>query len=161
MPEIRIVCLGTKMPQWVNSAVENYITRIPKTQFEVNLTEISLIKRTRSSNIKNVLEKESQKVLESVPKHYLHISLERTGKKISSETLSLQMRKWQDDAQPVAISIGGPEGFPSSHIQQCNQLWSLSALTMAHPVARVVLAEQLYRGWSIINGHPYHRKSCL
>lgn len=161
MPEIRIVCLGTKLSQWVNVAVENYTARIPKTQFEINLIEIPLIKRTRSSNIKNVLEKESQKVLAAVPSNFLHISLERTGKKISSEMLSVQMRHWQNDAQSVAISLGGPEGFPNSHIQQCHQLWSLSDLTMAHPVARVVIAEQLYRGWSIITGHPYHRGNCL
>jgi len=161
MPEIRIVCLGTKMPKWVNLAIENYITRIPRSQFEVNLLEVPLIKRTRSSNIKNILEKESQKVLASVPQHFVHISLERTGKKIDSEMLSRQMCTWRDDAQAVAISIGGPEGFPASHIEKCNQLWSLSDLTMAHPVVRVVLAEQLYRGWSIMTGHPYHRGSYL
>ena len=161
MPEIRIICLGTKLPQWVNVAVDNYTARIPKAQFEINLLEIPLIKRTRSSNIKNVLEKESQKVLAAVPPHFLHISLERTGKKISSEMLSVQMRDWQNNAQSVAISIGGPEGFPNSHIQKCQQLWSLSDLTMAHPIARVVIAEQLYRGWSIITGHPYHRGNCL
>ena len=161
MPEIRIVCLGTKMPNWVHMAVENYISRIPKSQFDVNLTEIPLLKRTRSTNIQSILEKESHKVLGSVPAHYLHISLERTGKKINSEMLSAQMRNWRDDAQSVAISIGGPEGFPASHLQKCHQSWSLSALTMAHPIARIVLAEQIYRGWSILTGHPYHRGSCL
>ena len=161
MPEIRIVGLGTKLPQWVNQAVDNYTSRVPKTQFDIKLIEIPLIKRTRSSNIKNILEKESQKVLAAVPAHFLHISLERTGKKISSEMLSNQMLNWQNDAQSVAISIGGPEGFPGTHIQQCHQLWSLSALTMAHPIARIVLAEQLYRGWSILTGHPYHRGNCL
>ena len=161
MPEIRIVCLGTKLPQWVNLAVENYTTRIPKPQFEINLIEIPLLKRTRSSNLQNVLEKESQKVLASIPRDFIHISLDRTGKKISSQSLSEQMCKWRDDAQHVAISIGGPEGFPASHIHHCKQLWSLSELTMAHPIARIVLAEQIYRGWSIMTGHPYHRGSCL
>lgn len=161
MPEIRIVCLGTKMPQWVNLAVDSYISRIPRPQFDVKMTEIPLQKRSRSSNIQSLLEKESRKVLESVPNHYLHVCLERSGRKIDSGTLSAQMCQWRDDAQPVAISIGGPEGFPSSHLKKCHQSWSLSALTMAHPIARIVLAEQLYRGWSILAGHPYHRGSCL
>ncbi len=161
MPEIRIICLGTKMPKWVNLAVENYISRIPRMQFEVNLIEVPLLKRTRTSNIQDILQKESQKVLASIPRHYMHISLERTGKSVHSEMLSRQMCMWRDDSQPVAISIGGPEGFPKSHIKHCSELWSLSELTLAHPVARVVLAEQLYRGWSIMTGHPYHRGNCL
>ena len=161
MPEIRIICLGTKMPQWVNQAVDTYSSRIPTTHFSLTVTEIPLLKRTRSSNIKNIIEKESQKVLDSIPQHFFHISLDRTGKSLSSRELSRQMSKWRDDALPVAISIGGPEGFPASHMQKCNQLWSLSELTMAHPVVRVVLAEQLYRGWSMMTGHPYHRGSCL
>lgn len=160
MPEIRIVCLGTKMPQWVNIATEIYTTRIPRSQFEVNILEVPLLKRTRTSNIQNILEKESHKVLASIPGNFMHISLERTGKRINSKTLSRQMRSWRDDAQAVAISIGGPEGFPASHMEKCSQLWSLSDLTMAHPVVRVVLAEQLYRGWSIMTGHPYHRGDC-
>lgn len=161
MPEIRIICLGTKMPQWVNLAFENYTARIPGSQFEIKLLEVPLIKRTRSSNIQNILKKESQKVLASIPRDFLHISLERTGKKLNSKMLSTQMCHWRDDAQPVAISIGGPEGFPASHMQNCDHLWSLSDLTMAHPIVRVVLVEQLYRGWSIMTGHPYHRGSCL
>lgn len=161
MPEIRIVCLGTKMPQWVNTATDTYTSRIPRTQFEVNVIEVPLIKRTRSSNIQSILEKESRKVLTSIPRDFLHISLERTGKKLSSRMLCGHMCKWRDDGQPVAISIGGPEGFPVSHTEQCDQLWSLSDLTLAHPVARVVLAEQLFRGWSILTGHPYHRSSCI
>ena len=157
MPEIRLISLGTKLPIWVNTAVETYLSRLPRQQFEAILMEIPTQKRTTTSNLNNILKQESQKVIEQIPKDYVHISLDRTGKKINSKQLSQIMQNWLDDGQNAAISIGGPEGFPSVHFQRCHQIWSLSDLTLAHPVARVVLAEQLYRAWSIMVGHPYHR----
>ncbi len=157
MPEIRIISLGIKLPPWVNTAVETYLSRLPRHQFDASLIEIPTQKRTTTTNIKNTLEFESQKMLEQIPSGFVHISLDRTGKRLNSEQLSKAMQNWLDDAQHVAISIGGPEGFPSSHFAHCQQVWSLSDLTLAHPVARVVLAEQLYRAWSIMVGHPYHR----
>ena len=157
MPEIRIISLGTKLPSWVNTAVDNYLTRIPKQQFFIDLIEIPTVKRTTTSNLKNILAQESQKTLAKIPPDFVHICLDRNGKNVTSKQLARIMQDWLDNSQSVAISIGGPEGFPSSHFQQCQQIWSLSALTLAHPVARVVLAEQLYRAWSIMTGHPYHR----
>ena len=157
MPEIRIISLGTKLPVWVNSAVETYLSRLPRQQFEATLIEIPSQKRTTTSNLINILRNESRQVLERIPKDYVHISLDRTGKKINSKQLSQTMQNWLDNGQNAAISIGGPEGFPKTHFQQCQQVWSLSDLTLAHPVARVVLAEQLFRAWSIMIGHPYHR----
>ena len=149
------------MPQWVDIAVENYFSRIPKGLFQLNLQEIAPIKRTQTANIKNIIEQESAKVLASIPDHFMHISLERTGKSMTSEKLANNMQNWLDDGQAIAISIGGAEGFPASHFKHCQQLWSFSELTLAHPVIRVVLAEQLYRGYSILSGHPYHRTSVL
>jgi len=157
MPEIRVISLGTKLPSWVNTAVETYLSRIPSHQFDASLIEIQTRKRSSTTNIKNVLESESEKTLQQIPKGFIHISLDRNGKKLDSVQLAKAMQRWLDDGQNVAISIGGPEGFPSSHFQHCQQIWSLSDLTMAHPVARVVLAEQLFRAWSILTGHPYHR----
>ena len=157
MSEIRIISLGTKLPSWVNTAVDNYLTRIPKHQFTMDLIEIPTIKRTTTSNIKNILAQESQKTLDKIPAGFVHICLDRSGKHLSSEKLAKIMQTWLDDSQSAAITIGGPEGFPQSHLQTSHQVWSLSTLTLAHPVARVVLAEQLYRAWSIMSGHPYHR----
>ncbi len=145
------------MPVWVNTAVDTYLSRLPRQQFKTTLVEIPIIKRTVTANIKNILAKESQQVITKIPPGFLHICLDRTGKLMTSEKLAQTMQNWLDNSQNVAISIGGPEGFPSSHFQHCQQLWSLSSMTLAHPVARVVLSEQLYRAWSIMTGHPYHR----
>ena len=161
MPQLRIIALGAKQPDWVNSAVKSYLMRIPNHYFDVKLVEIPAIKRGVTSNIKNIVTAESEKTLAAIPENFRHISLDRNGKAISSQRIAEHMQGWMDESQNIAFSIGGPEGFPSSHFQQCYQVWSMSKLTLAHPVVRVVLCEQLYRAYTILTGHPYHRGECF
>ena len=85
------------------------------------------------------------------------MALEVKGKPWSTEALATQLANWQRDARPVDILIGGPDGLSDACRARAQQQWSLSALTLPHPVVRVVVAEQLYRAWSVNQNHPYHR----
>jgi len=153
---ISVVSVGTKMPQWVDVACKEYARRLPPhCRFEIK--EINAGKRTKGSDIARVLRDEGQRILAALPKDCYVIALERTGKSIDTTGMARQMRQWLSGGRDIAILIGGPEGLSDECLDRADAQWSLSALTMAHPVVRVVLAEQLYRAWSILENHPYHR----
>ena len=85
------------------------------------------------------------------------IAFDRGGKSLSTQTVAASMTDWMRRGPRVALVLGGPEGLSPAFLRGCQEIWSLSAMTLAHPVARVVVAEQIYRGWSVIQGLPYHR----
>lgn len=153
---IFIVTVGTRMPQWVDVACKEYARRLPPhCRFEI--MEINAGKRTKGSDIARVLHDEGQRLLAALPKDCYVIALERTGKSIDTIGMAGQMKQWLSSGRNIAILIGGPEGLSNECLDRADTQWSLSALTLAHPVVRVVLAEQLYRAWSILENRPYHR----
>lgn len=154
--KIQLIAVGTKMPAWVNKAFVLYQKRLPK-QCRLELIEVPAIHRGKNADIQRILHDEAKAIKKAASNNALIIALDRKGKAIDTEKLSQNMRQWIDNSQDVAIIIGGPEGLDKSFMQQANQTWTLSALTFAHPLVRVMLAEQIYRGWSIIAGLPYHR----
>ncbi|GMQ89917.1 MAG: hypothetical protein BMS9Abin10_0254 [Gammaproteobacteria bacterium] len=85
------------------------------------------------------------------------IALERTGRQMDTAGLALTLQSWLDQRQDIALWIGGPEGLAAACVEGSHEQWSLSRLTLPHPLVRVLVAEQLYRAWTIIEGHPYHR----
>ena len=113
-----------------------------------------------SSEVKKycVLDKEGQQMLSAIPKGNRIVTLEVTGKPWTTPELATQLARWQHDGRDVALLVGGPEGLAPACIQASEQKWSLSPLTLPHPMVRIVLAESLYRAWSINNNHPYHRE---
>lgn len=153
---IHIIAVGTRMPAWVNSACEEYARRLPPhCRFEIK--EINSGKRTKGSDIARVLRDEGERLLAALPKDCEVIALERTGRQIDTIYMAKQMKQWLSGGRDIALLIGGPEGLSAAFLERADTQWSLSALTLAHPVVRVVLAEQLYRAWSILENHPYHR----
>ena len=154
--QIKLLALGTRMPQWVQQAYQEYAQRMP-TVCQLHLVEIAAKKRGKNADTKRILRDEAQLLKAAVPKGALIISLDRKGKAIDTEMLAREMQSWIDNSQDVALMIGGPEGIDPELLQQSHSKWSLSAMTFAHPVVRVMLAEQLYRAWSINANLPYHR----
>ncbi len=153
---IHIISVGTRMPQWVNTACEEYARRLPPhSRFEIK--EISAGKRSKGSDIRRVLRDEGERILTALPKNCSVIALERTGRQVDTIYISEQMKQWHLGGRDVALLVGGPEGLSQECLERADVLWSLSALTLAHPVVRIVLAEQLFRAWSILENHPYHR----
>ena len=153
---IHLLSIGTKMPDWVDKACEHYAKRMPP-HCRFRLKEIQAGKRTKGSDIARILREEGERLLAAVPRDCYVIALERTGRTIDTDTLAKEMNSWLAGGRDIALLIGGPEGLAAECLQRADSQWSLSALTMAHPVARIVLAEQLYRAWSILENQPYHR----
>ncbi|HDV5711931.1 TPA: 23S rRNA (pseudouridine(1915)-N(3))-methyltransferase RlmH [Legionella pneumophila] len=147
MLKITIITLGNKMPDWVNSGVNEYAKRFHD-GIQIKLIEIPLLRRNKSSDLARILEKESALI-----KDALHM----LGKSFSSEELALKLTQLQQISSHLCFIIGGPEGLSNEILSLCDERWSLSKLTLPHPLVRIILLESLYRAWSIINNHPYHK----
>lgn len=154
---IQIVAVGTKMPKWVNTGVDEFIRRFPS-DLPVTFTEIPAGKRGKNADIKRILEKEGEQMLAAIPKGNRVVTLEVTGKPWDTPTLAKQLDIWKMDGRDVSLLIGGPEGLAPECIAVSEQKWSLSALTLPHPLVRIILTESLYRAWSVTQNHPYHRE---
>jgi len=154
--KLSIVAVGTKMPAWVTTAFTEYQKRLPK-QCQLELIEIAAKHRGKNADIARILRDEAQAIQQAIGQSQQLIVLDRKGKQIATEDLAVHLQKWIDENQDVALVIGGPEGIDPHMLSSAMQKWSLSAMTFAHPLVRVMVAEQVYRAWSIIAGLPYHR----
>ena len=154
--KIYLIAIGTKMPAWVTQAYQEYANRLPR-DCQLILKEIPAEKRTKNSDLAKIKTKEATKLLDAIPSNCGVVALDVIGKSWSTEKLADNLQNWMMSGQDIALLVGGPEGLTNEVRQRANQLWSLSALTFPHPLVRVVLAEQLYRAWSITANHPYHR----
>lgn len=156
--KIHIIAIGTKLPNWVNDGVSEYEKRFtPMKDFQLIIKEIPAQKRSKNSNIAKLTELESQALINAVPPQCIAIALDVGGKRLSSEGLAKKLGDFHDNGDNIAILIGGPEGFNDSVRRFVRERWSLSDLTLPHPIVRVILAETLYRSVSILHNHPYHR----
>lgn len=154
--KIYLIAIGTKMPVWVTQAYQEYANRLPR-DCQLVLKEIPAEKRTKSSDLAKIKQKEANKLLDAIPNHCTVVALDVIGSSWSTEKLADELQGWMMSGCDIALLVGGPEGLTDAVRKQANQLWSLSTLTFPHPLVRVVLAEQLYRAWSITANHPYHR----
>jgi|TARA_B110000211_G_scaffold227481_1_gene282391 23S rRNA (pseudouridine1915-N3)-methyltransferase len=145
------------MPAWVTTGVDEFLRRFPA-DLPVSFTEIPAGKRGKNADIKRILEKEGEQMLAAIPKGNRVVTLEVTGKPWDTPTLAKQLDNWKMDGRDVSLLIGGPEGLAPECIAVSEQKWSLSALTLPHPLVRIILSESLYRAWSVTQNHPYHRE---
>ena len=153
---IHFICVGTRMPAWVQSGYEEYAKRLPG-ECALQLVEVPLGKRGKSMPAERAMAEEGERMLKAVPKGARVVALDVRGQGWSTEQLSTNLETWMGDGRPVALLVGGPDGLAAECLAQAEQRWSLSSLTLPHPLVRVVVAEQLYRAWSILRNHPYHR----
>lgn len=153
---IHIISVGHKVPVWVEAAVEDFRKRFPP-ELKINLIQISLIKRGKNPDIKRIIRDEGVKILAAIPAGSVQISLDVKGKKVTTESLSKMLNSWMDQGQDIAIVIGGPDGLSQTVLDGSSLTLSMSDLTFPHTLVKVMLVEQLYRAWSILKNHPYHR----
>jgi 23S rRNA (pseudouridine1915-N3)-methyltransferase len=156
MLKITLITLGNKMPDWVNQGTHDYAKRF-NDGIQLKLIEIPLLRRSKSSDLKRILEKETLLIQETLPHNARIIALEIEGTSFSSEELALKLSQLQQITSHLCLIIGGPEGLSQEILQLCDERWSLSKLTLPHPLVRIILLETLYRAWSILNNHPYHK----
>ena len=153
---IKLLAVGTKMPAWVEQGVNEYSKRLPP-EIKFEIKEIPPGKRGKGADIKRAIAAEGQQMLAAIPEADKVIALEVTGRAWGTEKLAGELQQWQREGDNITLLVGGPDGLASECQARANQQWSLSALTLPHPLVRIVLAEQLYRAWAINNNHPYHR----
>lgn len=144
------------MPGWVEDGCKEYLKRMPR-ECSVEIVEIKPDKRAAGKNSIQVQEAEARRIVEAVGRDYL-VALDEQGQEVSTVQLADRMQKWMGDGRDIALVIGGADGLHQDVKTRADWLWSLSRLTLPHAMVRVLLTEQLYRAWSVINNHPYHRE---
>ena len=144
------------MPAWVQTGCQEYARRLPK-ELNLELVEVPLAQRHKGEAADRAVELEGKAILKSLSRDDHVVALAVEGVAWRTEQLAQNLRIWQGNGNNVCLIIGGPDGLDKSCMARANQSWSLSSLTLPHPLVRVLLIEQLYRAWSINAGHPYHR----
>lgn len=154
--KLHLIAVGTKMPDWVSTGYSEYAKRFPR-DCALELIEIPSRFRGRNSDTKRLLEQEGQALLAAVPRGARVVVLDPQGTHHTTEGLARKLDGWRQGGTDVAMLVGGPEGLSQACLKAAHERWSLSKLTLPHPLVRVVVAEALYRAWSVTVGHPYHR----
>ena len=154
--KIHIIAVGKQMPSWVTNAYQEYAKRLPR-EYNLQLIEVPAPKRVKNANVNQLMQREGEEILMHITSHQCVIALDVRGQMWDTSTLAQNLYKWQHDGRDICFIIGGPDGLSPSCYARAQLRWSLSPLTMPHPLVRIVVIEQLYRAWSILAGHPYHR----
>ena len=154
---ITIVAVGKKEPDWINQGVGEYTKRLSG-DVKVKLIEVSAVKRGKTDSIDVALQKEARKISSVIPRGSPYFVLDEHGKQFSTVDLAEKLDQWINEGISPCLIIGGADGLHESIKSGAMGSWSLSKLTLPHGLARVLLAEQAYRAWTILKNHPYHRK---
>jgi 23S rRNA (pseudouridine1915-N3)-methyltransferase len=154
--KLKLLAVGTRMPDWVEVGCNEYGKRMPP-ELRVQSIEIPSGSRGKNQSAAKAIETESQGILKAIGKQDFVVALDVLGKPMSTEKLAQQLGNWQMDGQDICLVVGGPDGLSQQCLARANMRWSLSDLTLPHPLVRIVLMEQLYRAWTINANHPYHR----
>lgn len=153
---IRLLAVGDRQPAWVNEAFRDYSGRFPP-QWKFRLDVIATARRGKSGDAQRAIEAEGEALLAKVQPEDQVVLLDEKGKQPTSVELARKLSAWQTDGRDVCFIIGGPDGVSDSCRKRAGFVWSLSKLTLPHGLARITFAEALYRAWSLLSGHPYHR----
>jgi 23S rRNA (pseudouridine1915-N3)-methyltransferase len=143
------------MPAWVDAGFAEYAVRMPR---EARIELIALKPAPRGGPVQRALRNEGERMLAALPRRCVKVVLDERGTLFGTKDLSQRIARWQATGQDVAFLIGGADGLDPGMKQSANLVWSLSPLTLPHGLARVLVAEQLYRAVSILHNHPYHRE---
>ena len=155
--KVRLVAVGTRMPQWVQQGIAEYEKRITR-ELGFSIAEVTLERRSKSRTIHQNVQAEGEAVLRHVHRDDFVIALEVKGKTLDTATLARRLDEMKLGGRNLCFLIGGPDGLSAQCQARADECWSLSALTFPHPLVRILLVEQLYRASCVSKGHPYHRE---
>jgi 23S rRNA (pseudouridine1915-N3)-methyltransferase len=154
--QLMIVAVGHKMPAWIETGFTEYAKRMPP-ELRIVLKEVKPVERSGSKTAVTAMALERDRIEAVLPKNARIVALDERGKDLTSVGLSQQLEAWQQDGRDVAFLIGGADGLDPELKARADGLIRISSMTLPHGIVRVMLAEQLYRAWSITQNHPYHR----
>ncbi len=154
--QLVIAAVGHKMPAWIETGFGEYAKRMPP-ECRIVLKEVKPVERSGSKTAETAMVLERARIEAVIPKGSRVVALDERGKDVSTQQLSRSLSQWQQDGGDVTFVIGGADGLDAEFKQQADLLIRISSLTLPHGLVRVLLAEQLYRAWSILQNHPYHR----
>jgi 23S rRNA (pseudouridine1915-N3)-methyltransferase len=154
--KLHLITVGKGVPKWVEAGYQEYSQRMPST-LPLVLHEVKAAQRQKNANPAEWMAKEAAAIIERIPPDCALIPLDKRGKNWSTEDLAACINEYRQLNQTIAFIVGGPDGLCESILQQATKTWSLSALTFPHPLVRIIIAEQVYRAWTLLSGHPYHR----
>lgn len=155
--QVQIINVAQKLPAWVDAACNDYLKRLPR-EISLKLVTVPLASRKPKQSAARQRQRESALILDKLSPGSLSIALDEHGAAWSSDDWSQQLQHWMFEWPRVNLIIGGPEGLSQQCIDACQQRVSLGRMTMPHALVKVVAVEQLYRAWTILKGHPYHRE---
>ena len=151
-----VAAVGTRMPDWVTTAWHDYARRLPS-DCTLELKEIKPEPRTSGKSPVQMMRTEAQRLSGAIPSGAITVALDERGRDVSTLDVYHGLEQWRTTGHDVVFFIGGPDGLDETLKRQASLRWRLSSMTLPHPLVRVILAEQLYRAWSIMTHHPYHR----
>jgi 23S rRNA (pseudouridine1915-N3)-methyltransferase len=154
--KLRLVAVGTRMPAWVDEAFADYSRRLPA-EYGFTLTEIAVTPRGKNADIARLKRDEGEKIIKALPRDARLVTLDERGRQWNTPELAARLAAWQQDGRDVTLAIGGPDGHAPEVLSRAEESWGLSRLVLPHALVRVVVAEALYRAWSVNANHPYHR----
>jgi 23S rRNA (pseudouridine1915-N3)-methyltransferase len=154
--QVIIVAVGQRMPSWVDQGFEEYAKRLPA-ELGFELREVKPEARGASRTALAAMQIEADRIRAVLPRRAQLIVLDERGRDLTSSTLAEWLQSWREEAAPVCLVIGGADGLDATLKQEARASLRLSSMTLPHGLVRVMLAEQIYRAWSILQNHPYHR----
>ena len=154
--KLRVLAVGQKMPAWVKDGVAEYSKRLPP-EMPLEWVELALGQRAKNRPVEQAMAQEGDAMLAAIRADDWVVALAVDGKSWSTPELARQLENWWQQGRDISLLVGGPDGLDPRCLARADQRWSLSALTLPHPLVRVLLSEQLYRAWTITRNHPYHK----
>lgn len=155
--KLLIVAVGTRMPKWVEAGFSEFAKRMPR-EMPIELVEIKAEPRTTGKTVDAMQAAEAARIEAALPARCRRVILDEHGRDLTTVALAARLEAWRETGDDVALIVGGPDGLADSIKQSANEMLRLSSLTLPHALVRPLLAEALYRAWSVTRNHPYHRE---
>ena len=156
MLRLSLITASNRQPDWVDQGADDYAKRL-RGRCSLEIKVVPLARRTATAPVDKAINDEGERMLALLPAGAHVVALLETGKPWSTKELAAKLDDWMQRGAPVAFLVGGPDGLSKACVARANERWSLSNLTLPHGLVRVIAAEALYRAWSLLENHPYHR----
>lgn len=155
--KVTLIALSHKIEPWAQQAVDQFQKRFPN-DWKLTIKELKPEDRTSGKPVELILAKEAERIRAAIPNGSLVVALDERGERLTSKALATQLLNWHNASESLCLLIGSADGLDAQLKQQCKAMWRISDLTLPHAMVRAMLVEALYRAWSILAGHPYHRE---